>query len=159
MKKFKPIALGLLMILSFSFLFTGCGGNYNKNEYEKKGFIAVCSVEYWTGNNFLILNSKYSVEFETEEISAEKYVSLNYQELPMSNSAYNMTDDKQTPFIKNAIFKRRSTPDYFLFKVTNVIEKYIYIKVIDDNKIEIIDTYNSENFLINTPYYNILYFK
>ena len=184
---FKKLSLVLLcgLIILGSLLLVGC--NESEQSYEEQGFVAVCEVEYQTNSDIKLLRSFYEISYTVEEISATELGqvnSVNNLSIPpyegnKTIKCY-MDSNKEIAILSGGIDSFSSQvsngdvdffsygylpPDtdneiryYYKRTVTNVDVNYIYVKILEENKIEIINDDN-ERFIVNTPFYSINYFN
>ena len=166
-----------------SLLLVGCN---DEQSYEEQGFVAVCEVEYQTNSNLELLRSFYEISYTVEEISATELGqvnSVNSLSIPPYEGSQTikcyMDSNKEIAILSGGIDSFSSqvsngdvdffsygslTPDtdneirYYKRTVTNVDVNYIYVKILEENKIEVINADN-ERFIINTPFYSINYFN
>ena len=181
---FKKLSLVLLcgLIMLGSLLLVGC--NESEQSYEEQGFVAVCEIEYQTDSSFKTLQSIYEISYTVEEIPATEFEQANSirlfstpyegsqtikcymnsnREIAISSGGIDSFSSQVSNGDIEFFIYENLTPDtdneirYYKRSVTNVDVNYIYVKILEENKIEIIDTDN-ERYIVNTPYYRINYF-
>ena len=162
------------MLMLCCFTLVGCGETptSDHDKYLSEGFTAVCSVEYKYDryNDFPYsetLHSIYQYQYESTEITKEEYDSsdLEYRYLEKES---NMNAEKN-PYYFNQYsgikyktsINTTSDPNetkYYIRELKSYTENFVYVKVHDDDSLEIIDTDNS-HIRITPSFYKIEYFK
>lgn len=161
------------ILLFAALIFTGCNSSGNKS-YEEQGYTAVYRVTYSSGTGSTTLYSRYKVSVDYKEITKEECDSLDYKYIQdyhltygeyRGNGTYsiygNVKNDNSTEYKLGEKYKQLGEFDnsevYFELTISDVTINYIYVKPINENSFELIDTDGSQH-LINTTYYHIEYF-
>ena len=164
---FKKLSLILLcgLIMLGSLLLVGC--NENEQSYEEQGFVAVCRVNYISKmyvtseyrDTMTTLNSNYEFTYESQEITEDEYNNLDCDVKNFPGT--NMSNDKSISFETGKIYKYSrsysSGTYYYTWSISAIKEYYLYIKILNENTFELIDTDGSHS-VINTSYFEIEYF-
>lgn len=163
MKKLNVLFTCAIILFS-SFLFFGCDSNDSgKDLYKDQGFVAVAEVSYSTPNSSkTTLSSFFDYNISTiKALSTSEYESLDYKEM-YGTVTYNISQAQTLPFTVGETIKLKesfnSTKGLYLAKIISMKKRYVYVKVLDANKIEIIDT-EGYHFLYSTNWMEIKYFK
>lgn len=170
----KRISLIVLcgILLFGALIFAGCDSSNNKT-YEEQGYTAVYRVTYASGTSSTTLYSRYTVSVDYQEVTKEEYDSLDYEDISSfsvtgdypGNGTWtiyrNVEKDKSTIYQTGENYRCFDYIDrsevYYKLYISDVIINYIYVKPINENSFELIDTGGSHH-LINTTYYHIEYF-
>lgn len=170
----KRISLIVLcgILLFGALIFAGCNSSGNKS-YEEQGYTAVYRVTYSSGTGSTTLYSRYKISIDYQEITKDEYDNLDYEYIQDFNfrgdfrgsgtyTIYgDVGNDKSTIYQASEKYKYIDYIDnsevYYKLDVSDVTINYLYIKPINENSFELIDTDGSQH-LINTTYYNIEYF-
>ncbi len=160
----KRIGLVFLcgMLLLCPLLFVGCNSSSTLNEYEEQGFTAIYSITYTINNsNTTTLYSEYTISYETEEVTEEVFNSSNasniYTVYFLTTTTGYISLDGTIGYSVGYQYKYEDSDSYYIATITEITKNYLYVKILDDNKFELINTSGS-HYLINTSYYRIQYF-
>lgn len=157
----KRISLSILCVLVIfcAVILFGCNQS-NKNLYEEQGYTAVYKIEYANNDSLTSLTSFYEFSIETEEITEDEYNSLDYDFY--DNSHYTMNTKNYSLDETGKIYKYYGNLDdnlgYYIITITSFEARYLYVKILENNKFELIDTDENHN-IIYTTYYSIEYFS
>ena len=91
-----------------------------------------------------------------KEITREEYLKNEYKEI--FSIGIQSLDQDHSSYLKNQEKVQYRNENYYTAVINFIEIKYVYVKVLDDNKIEIIDT-DGYHFLYSTTYLEIKYFK
>lgn len=163
MKKFLTSMLCGLLI-SCSLLFMGCGSKQPDaiDRYSQQGYTAVCSVTYFqyeTGSvpsRITTLNSYFALSFDYDKISLEEYNNSSLEYYNINSNNIEMDAKKQVYKIGQK-FKTQNYSEYYLLTLTKIEEHYVFIKILDNDCLEIIDTLEN-HYIIKTSYFKIDFF-
>ncbi len=160
----KRISLIVLcgILLFGALIFAGCDSSSDKS-YEEQGYTAVYSVEYIhkTGANseyLRTLYSTYSYSCETQTITEDEYNASTLETCNLSFSGIISSDNTiNVSYEIGESYKYSDGLNFHIYTITGFDKEYLYVRILDNNKFELIDT-DSNHFIINTPYYYIEYF-
>lgn len=156
MKKLYVFVLSIMLILSSSLLFTGCGGD------AQNGFVEVQSIEYFVNNRSTRIYSKMNLVLtEIEEITSEEFLSIENK--ININSYYKDTEinihKSNIPYTKptgTLCYIENNT--YYKAILSDIITQYVSVKIISDRLIKI-NAYDNVIQDISTDNFIITYFK
>ena len=164
MKKFLTSLCLILIISSICLVGWACKEEVTETITDfVKGFDEVCSVTYLDEeNNTVCVNSLYSFTIEEKNITGEEFETLTCDEKVFTNLV-NMTFDKTLDYqinkeYKSMIVDSSGEKTYKLWKIVGIQKIFIQAKINDHNFLEIIDS-KGEHFMVNTSYFEIVYFK
>lgn len=164
MKKFLTSLCLILIISSMCLVGWACKEEVTETITDfVKGFDNVCSVTYLDEeNNTVCVNSQYSFTIEEKNITGEEFETLTCEEMVFTNLV-NMTFDKTLDYqinkeYKSMIVNSSGEKIYKLWEIVGIQEIFVQAKINDHNFLEIIDS-KGEHFMVNTSYFEIVYFK
>ncbi len=182
MRKTLAIVLCSFM-LACSTLLCACGGKNDRgklNDYEKQGYTAVCKLEYCeklestsssTFTTIRELYSYYTFEIENKQtLTHEEYLELDekYKHIYVNNSETNYGFNFEMEKAQNDYYNfltdlrvgdlvKYNSDQYHTAKIKSKKEVYVYVKILNNNLLDIIDLYNQRHFLILTDSFKITY--
>ena len=164
MKKFLTSLCLILIISSICLVGWACKEEVTETITDiVKGFDEVCLVTYLDEeNNTVCVNSQYSFTIEEKNITGEEFETLTCEEMVFTNLV-NMTFNKTLDYqinkeYKSLIVDSSGEKTYKLWKIVGIQEIFVQAKINDHNFLEIIDS-KGEHFMVNTSYFEIVYFK
>lgn len=158
-KKVSLIVLCGLMLLCSVLLF-GCNQS-NENPYEEQGFTAVRSVEYsyesGSSEYLRTINATYLFSFNRQNITEDEYNSSMLETCYPDFYGNIPSDNTITIFEIGKSYKFSDGINFHIYTITGLTKECPYIKILDNNNLELIDKDGSHH-IIKTTYYNIEYF-
>jgi len=162
MKKLRLTLVCCLLVLSSCFIFAGCNES-EVEKYAKQGYTAVCSIKYnGASSSTTTLHSYFKIEYDdVKVITYDEYVQLNYEDCPFDGSYRDITmsPDKKYPYTAGKMYKSfLPTNRCYSLKIAAIEERYVYVKILNDNTLDII-TGDRIHYAIKPTSYEIVYFK
>lgn len=157
MKKFSFSFLSLVLIFT-SCIFFGCGNRSDDPLYKYDGYTAVYSATINTLEGKTVYNSicKYELS-EIKELSLEEFYNLPTK-IVYDLEKETIQRDNTTYILLGDTIRFEEYHRYYSATVVNIQRHYFYVKILNDNKLEIIDN-DGNHSLIYAQSYKIDYFE